>query len=263
MSRVASVPLLTIEHWFFEWLPGHRFYDLMVQPGFNAKVFSETGMALAELHRQDDRKLTGATSWSPTNLCNKLKILGHLSPKLARRANELGERLSRLIEKPTNSMRTIQGDFTADNILLTKDSVVVIDFDSAARGDPAIDLGNSIAILERRAVLGHISPLLADVAEEALLEGYRCATRGSVPACPAAYAAVRLCRATLTPFKRRLPNWPDVAETLLARAETLVRKAEPEALTSRREFSVPIAGSEKKVIRQTAQRGSMRSPSCG
>lgn len=222
----------------FEWLQGYTLKEaLKVDAGFDANIFGEAGMALAELHKQNVTGLKPTRRWTVERVQDYMEQVSLLLPGLTRRANDVLRRLSQFMRTPLNPICTIHGDFSADNVFLTKDCVAIIDFDAAARGDPAMDLGNAIGGLERGSALGHTSPSITEGAMEALVAGYRYAMGGSLPICAAIYAAVFFCRSMSKPFRARLPNWPDVTETLLSQAEAFIRQAEAEASKSRCKYS--------------------------
>lgn len=237
----------------FEWIPGNTIGKVQAYPDFDKKVFNDAGMALATFHEQDFTRFKSTRRWTAEKVHENTEQLSHLVPSLTRRANDMALRLSRLMRSPLNRMCNVHGDFNPSNLLLSNGAVVVIDFDATTLGNPAIDLGNFIGYLDRRSVMGEISPSQAEAATGALVDGYEYVARGSLPVCAATYAAVSLCQSTLQPFRKRLPDWPLVAEILLARAETFLKQAETEASTTRRKFIVSDVGSKQKVIRHTTK----------
>lgn len=116
----------------------------------NAKKHASTlGYALRKLHR------SGLTLTRQHSLDDELQILQDrlwrletLRPRLASRARRLWRdslRLARRIRSRSNTL--IHRDFHPDQALIAPDRIFILDFDLAAMGDPALDVGNAIAHL--------------------------------------------------------------------------------------------------------------------
>jgi aminoglycoside phosphotransferase (APT) family kinase protein len=87
----------------------------------------------------------------------------------------------------------------------------VLDFDTLALGDPALDLGNLLAHLDLRALQHRCSEVDAERLGAALLDGY--GTRTTLRERAAAYAqATRVRLACVYAFR---PSWPGLPDQLL------------------------------------------------
>ncbi len=108
-------------------------------------------------------------------------------------------------------------------VVVDEDDAGILDLDTLAVGDPAIDVANLLVHLELRMMQGHCRSEVAGVAGDAFLEGYRAdgGLRGRIDA----YAtATRLRLACVYAFR---PCWQDVAARLLATAPTCQGVARP------------------------------------
>jgi aminoglycoside phosphotransferase (APT) family kinase protein len=125
------------------------------------------------------------------------------------------------VNEPPVNLPT-HGDFYAKQVLLADDSVAILDLDEAVRGDPAADLGNFVAHLERDALRGTLPSSRVELLQNALLEGYRVATHRPIPARTELYAAAGLLRLAPDPFRHREPDWPGRIEAILERTEAIL-----------------------------------------
>ena len=139
--------------------------------------------------------------------------LGPYAPGLNERATRAAEaaarRLARL--RPV-ALGPLHRDLHDKQVLVAAGRIGLLDFDTLALGDPALDLGNLVAHLELRALQGHGSHADAERLAASLLEGYRAGR--SIRERIAAYAqATRVRLACVYAFR---PQWPDVPDALLA-----------------------------------------------
>src|SRR6266705_888572 len=121
-------------------------------------------------------------------------------------------------EASAETLAPIHGDFQAEHVLLSEAEVRVVDLDEAARGNPAIDLGNFFAHLELDGIRGIVDAGRIEAYCEALLAGYDPTLKGQAVVATAA----GLLRLAIDPFRDREPNWPGTMETILRRAESLI-----------------------------------------
>ena len=208
----------------FEWLSGPRLGEAILDPKLGFGAVATVGAALAELHAQNPE---GLKWWSrdaeATALLRTAAKLGFVGPHLARQADELARRIAaRLVHEPPVN-RPIHGDFSANQVLLADDGAGIVDLDTAARGDPAADLGNFIAKLERAALHGELSRSRVEALSDALLEGYRVATQRPVPARIELYTAAGLLRRASRSFQHLAPQWPERIQATVERAEAILR----------------------------------------
>jgi aminoglycoside phosphotransferase (APT) family kinase protein len=77
-----------------------------------------------------------------------------VEPTLAGAVNALLDRVEPRVRAARPETRCfVHGDYKASQVLIDGDRAVAIDFDRAARGDPALDAGCFVADLHRRAIL--------------------------------------------------------------------------------------------------------------
>lgn len=209
----------------FEWLSGRLLSEAISDPKLDFEVVATVGAALAKLHAQDSKGLTCLTREAEVDTLLEVAAgVGFVCPHLARRAHDLAQRLAAQLvnEHPVN--RPIHGDFYAKQVLLADDTVALLDFDEAVRGDPAADLGLFIAHLERDTLRSNLSPSRMEPLREALLEGYRVTTHHPIPTRIELYTAAGLFRLAPDPFRHREPNWPERTEAILERAKAILEK---------------------------------------
>jgi tRNA A-37 threonylcarbamoyl transferase component Bud32 len=208
----------------FEWLPGKLLREAILDADFDPDTVGTVGAALAELHAQNPGGLPCLTRETETAaLVFEADGLGFLCPHLARRAGELAQKLAaRLIEEPPVN-RPIHGDFHGGQVLLSAKSVGLLDLDRAVRADPMGDLGLFIAHFEREVVRGNLASDRVELLAEALLEGYRVATRTTIPSRVQLRRVAGLLRLAPECFRYFEPGWPNRAEAILQRAEEVLR----------------------------------------
>jgi energy-coupling factor transporter ATP-binding protein EcfA2 len=66
----------------------------------------------------------------------------------------------------------VHGDFSADQVVINRERPIIIDWDHAACGDPARDIGTFLARLDAQAADGVLTRAEADELGAALVEGY-------------------------------------------------------------------------------------------
>lgn len=226
--RVAPVVGQSDQHQAlsFGWLPGRLLGTAMKEPGFSAGELKPVGAALAELHAQDGNGLprqTGADiakdllAWADT-----LKIL---APDIAARAHALAYRLAARVADNAVCDRPIHGDFYAQQVLIDGDQAAIIDYDQAKQGDPAADLGLFIANMERNVINGRLMAGQVGALKEGLLEGYARVSGKPIVPYLNIYVAALLLRQAGYFFSHRSPEWPQLIEMMVARAEAIFEKS--------------------------------------
>jgi aminoglycoside phosphotransferase (APT) family kinase protein len=208
----------------FEWLPGRTLDQIMIEPGFDDSTLASVGAAVAEIHAQQPPGLTRRSPEAESKfLHTRARWVGSVRPDLAERARILAEHIDRELQGHTATERSIHGDFTPRQVLVTPDGVSIIDLDDATLGEPAEDLGVFISRLELLAVSGNLSAARAQALVSALLDGYEArAGPGSVDR-PAVtrHVVAELVRRLPGAFRRRGDNWMRVMVATLARAEEI------------------------------------------
>jgi aminoglycoside phosphotransferase (APT) family kinase protein len=210
----------------YGWLDGTLLSDLMVQRPPARSATASVGAALAELHAQEPIGLSTLERREEVEvLVAAAEAVGVVCPRLAARAAVLASRLAEHLCSEPIPGRPIHGDFYARQVLLAEPAVAVLDFDRAARGDPATDLGNFCAHLERDALSGRLAMEQVGPAQEALLSGYAENATRPRQAHLAACTAAGLLRLAPEPFRRHEPEWPELMEAILERAERILAPA--------------------------------------
>lgn len=210
----------------FEWLPGRLLNEAMMAKDFDPQALIPVGAALTALHSQKPEGLVQRTREEEAQSLLELAAgVGELCPSLGARAERIARSIAdRLLTEPVTT-GTIHGDFYAKQVLLAGDEVAVLDLDQAVRGDPAADLGNFVAHLERDALRGNIAPDRVSAFQDALFEGYRAATGQPVPGRCALYTAAGLIRLAHDPFRYREPDWAMRTEAIISKVEELLGRS--------------------------------------
>ena len=185
----------------------------------------EVGTRLAELHaarlrppHREGRKSDQA------RIAEHLDAVRNLDPVLAREAEPLALAVADGLNHKAGDACLIHGDFSADQVVLAPCGPVIVDWDSAASGDPARDLATFFARLDAHALDGIVTADEAEAAQASLAEGYS-VRAGSLPERLRIQHAAALLALLSEGFRLRRPDWPQRAEGLLKRAEGLLAAA--------------------------------------
>lgn len=203
----------------FEWRPGRLLSEALTDAATPTAEVAAAGTMLARLHRQASlapalrRRGPEAAALRPL-----AGWLGHLCPELAGRAEGVVARLGALW--PEGPACPLHGDFHPGQVLLGREGVAFLDFDEAACGEGASDVGNFLAQLEAAALRGLVPARAVGPARAALLAGYEAG--GGQPAGLDLHLAAGLLRAAPEPFRAREPDWPRTTAAILDCAAALV-----------------------------------------
>ncbi len=209
-----------------EWLPGQPLHKAMHDPQFEVSVVRTAGAALAGLHTQVPKRLMHISrEVEVVPLLSAAVGVATVCPHLAERACSLATRLAMGLLAAPRLNCPIHGDFSADQVLLTKGNVALVDLDHAVHSDPAADLGSFVAQLEYDALLGDLAPDRVGTLANELLTGYRLQTRRDLPARINLYVAAGLLRLAPHPFRYRHADWLEQTGIILERAEAIMKKA--------------------------------------
>lgn len=201
----------------FEWNEGRSLRVALEESASPAGV-ALAGAALAELHRQSPERLVARPPTAELATVRRMaEQLGFLLPAMAERALRLCDRLRSSLAVEPASWTTVHGDFYDKQILLADDRVVFLDFDEAAVGDPLADIGNFVAHLEVRALIGALPESTVTESAAALLDGYRGAG-GRVAHGWRARVASGLLKLAHHPFRSGRPDWAVHSARLLEKA---------------------------------------------
>lgn len=175
-----------------------------------AERFGLAGLALAAAHaRPPDGALR---RFVPPDARTAMRAIECLDPRFGAVARGLS-----LPEATRAATCAIHGDFSADQVVVGPEGARIVDWDRAAAGPPARDLGSALARLDLDEIRG------ADVADakEALLEGY-----ASLRPLPprrdiAAHRAHALLALATDGFRNRRKDWDAETRAVLARIAAL------------------------------------------
>ena len=208
-----------------EWLEGDLLVDRLPASGFESSDVRRVGRALGELHAYK-KKLAPAKSREEeaADLPPIASAVASAYPGAASRISLLATGLGDWLLKQPPAARMIHGDFYAKQVLLQPGGTVAfLDLDEACRGDPAADLGNFIAHLERHALCGRIDARRAEQVAAALRSGYADAGGRVTDEAVRMYTATCLLLLSPQPFRDRQLGWPQHIDRILDRVEALAQ----------------------------------------
>lgn len=200
-----------------EWLDGQPL-DRLLAAGQRAPL-GDVGQTLRRLH---DEPVAGLPVRSHAAEAAAVRdaaaTVAALLPAVAAEATSLGAAVAAQLEALPRLAATVHGDFSPDQVVVGDAGVGIIDFDAAAAGDPAEDLGRFAAALRVGAGSADL-----DVAARwsALLGGY-----GAGPELverARVQTAASLLRVAAEPFRQRVTDWPDRCAAVLSLAAQELR----------------------------------------
>jgi len=208
-------------------LPGRSLHDLLAEPdGGAVDAARELGAALRALHAADVPPAAAAhdAAREAQVLLRAVDELESYVPALARRTRPAAATAARdLAALPAVAPAPLHRDLHDKQVLVGPDGRIgLIDFDTLAAGDPALDVGNLVAHLHLRGLQGMGSPSHAADATAAFLDGYEAGEQLLRRA--EAYAAATLVRlACVYAFR---PAWRALGDALPdASVPTMRRRA--------------------------------------
>jgi thiamine kinase-like enzyme len=224
----------SVAAWAFEWVPGVSLEELLAAGQVERDTIARVGTALAELHAQEPPNLPRRTpEMDSVALTRVAESIAFFHPDLADRVRALAHRLASTLESVYPTDRPLHSDFNPTQVLIDGANVTFLDFDRAARGDPALDLGNFLACLEERALAGHLGTEIQSL-RRALIQGYGNASDRSLPIRVRLHTAAALLR-RMDPFRYWQPrqlrpehsscwaaHWPRRVEALIIYVERLL-----------------------------------------
>lgn len=135
-------------------------------------------------------------------------------PSLRKTVNEIIQRLLDF-DKIDQMLKPVHGDINLSQIFVDSDSVTLIDFDSSAVANPALDIGNMFAVLETH------FPEHFEVFQAQLQQGYRQNGGIALPSQIRLYYGFAFLRRTMIAFRKGAP-FPELAK-LLEKSQELCR----------------------------------------
>ncbi|WP_158901003.1 aminoglycoside phosphotransferase family protein [Sphingorhabdus lacus] len=189
--------------------------------GVAARATPETahqiGWALASLHRQPAtglRRLSLAEQQASARFL--AADIAALRPCLGKRAVLLAEAIATALDSDAAPV-ALHGDCHLEQFLLRGTDTICVDFDEAASGPAAWDLGNLLAHLVADGL-----PQVESIAfRDALVDGYRAQGGSITPHDLDAQMALGLLRLATRPFRERCADWPAAIASILTLAENL------------------------------------------
>ena len=152
-------PVKMLDRWnlvVMEEAPGTSLKNVLKRvktPEEAGALVGRAATALATLHtlRFESRQVRSFENYLEFLRDEALRVQP-VAPLLARQAQALLRKVARIqFPRAAAPPCLIHGDFAPSQLLIAEDRVAVVDFDNACLGDPAMDLGNFMAKLHRRA----------------------------------------------------------------------------------------------------------------
>jgi aminoglycoside phosphotransferase len=170
------------------------------------------GAALAALHARSPLPERPFTRLDVERLANAVGVIARARPDAGHPAAELLARLLRHRDAGDGPAVCVHGDVNLRNAMLDGDAVTLIDFEDAAAGPAAADLGQVLAALRWERVGGGISETAERALGHALVAGYATgrrppgerALRWHTAACVLARLALPAVTRVRAPMLRRL-----------------------------------------------------------
>lgn len=214
------------------WQPGICLAELDPGEPFTQRAVVAAAAALAAVHAADPGALSPMPGDAEAEAVRATaSALATLLPELALRATRLADQIACLQHREGGRLVPLHGDFSADQVVVQGSRVRLIDWDRAALGPRACDLGSFIARLEADALqTGRQHPTALIDAFEA---GYAAAT-GVRPSGTRLWTAAALFRLAVEPFRLRLGHWPEHTRAILGRVEQLVERLRHQSPRRRR-----------------------------
>jgi Ser/Thr protein kinase RdoA (MazF antagonist) len=130
------------------------------------------GAAIASLHSLPVPDVPVSSRPPIERLARRTRGLGTVRPDVEEEGTRLLAALSdRLVDSVDESV-LVHGDANASNAILCNGHVTLIDFDRAAPGPPASDIGSYLSLLAHSRALGDISTEDEMARADAFLDGY-------------------------------------------------------------------------------------------
>lgn len=197
-----------------EWVPGRVSTGEVL--GSSGGVLERIALALVAMHRQRPRL---STMYSSSDYCRGVagacEALTALDTGFGRRAAEQSAAVQRLITERVWRPQAVHGDFTTDQVLVSKDRVTVLDVDRAGYGDPVMDLGAFAAGLIARALVGEVSMARVFEISADFAEIYWRHAGFDDPEGVLACTAGELLMLAPEPFRHRAEDWQALTAALL------------------------------------------------
>ncbi|MDX8355653.1 phosphotransferase family protein [Cognatiyoonia sp. IB215182] len=191
------------------WITGQT-----LSPTAGPCCFVWAGQALAATHAAP--VCASLADWTPQDPMGTALSVGLLVPELELHAKRLAAELPPLA---ANGSTPLHGDFSPDQVLIGLSGARIVDWDRAALGNPARDLGSFLAALD----LAEIRGTPTETPGEALLTGYEAAGGIVEETTVQAYRAHALFALAQDGFRARRLHWAQETREVLEKTRALLR----------------------------------------
>jgi len=228
----------------FEWFDGMTLHEAFTQPDFDMQWIPSLAVAIAELHTSGHKNLPRQDNTiKAAKLAEMARGISFLSPNLGNSANKLIANLTRkLASQPDVNVR-IHNDFYAKQVLCTDKGIRLVDSDDLCLGNPAADLGLFIAHLERNAISGNLSPVLANDVKHSLLDHYKPNDQHDIIDAVDLFTAIGLVQLAHHPYRTCQTDWQILMAQILDRADFYLQKNQLHTTTK----AIKIPASQTQV----------------
>lgn len=200
---------------------------LQADPCTVQHTLRQVGVALAELHRQHLHHWQSVSCvMEASGIKALMSDLAYLQPSLTDNIEILGQAIVDGLMQLPQQWRSTHGDFKPDQVLFKGDRLTLLDFDRAAQGHPARDLGSFLAQLDYQHLRGSLDDHRRHAAATGFLEGY--VAHGEVvdPKALRVYRALSLFKLLPEPFRHRAPDWPKKMQKLLDQIDAVLQRSD-------------------------------------
>jgi hypothetical protein len=205
-------------------------------PGWLAAQLRLTGQALCALHNSPPAL---QAELEPDSFADEIQVtwrateyVRFLLPETNRRIADLFERIQALHERlPGEPPTFTHSDFKADHLLASPDGLTLIDFDSCALADPALDVGKFLADLDWWFYLTGVTGVAQ--AQEAFLQGYAQGDESGRLSRARLYHALILLKITARRARLYSKDWADQVTRMVERAGVVLEEVERRYLPTR------------------------------
>lgn len=193
-------------------------WDWLEAEPLAAGDFARAGEALARVHASGAAFATHMSSERVVDLAraSASAVVG-LAPALADDINALLVRIAARLPSDGTAC-PIHGDCSPDQFLSTPAAATIIDFDNAAIGCPALDLGNFTGKCLATGVATGTSPIETRARASAFEDACRAASRHDARPWLPAFTSLALLRSATDPFRRRSRDWLSQLHAILSLA---------------------------------------------
>jgi len=199
--------------------------QLQRSPRWLAEQMRKAGAALTELHQAPETLLEDL---EPNPFEHETHVIARASQQVQALLPESGARVLRLLERagelharlPQEPPTFTHSDFKSDHLLAGPSGLTLIDFDTCALADPALDLGKYLADLAWWHEYHHAGD--PRPAQQAFLAGYGNTDKPGRLDRARIYHALILTKITLRRAKIFSNDWAEVTEKMIGKAEAVL-----------------------------------------